>query len=70
VVIGTDCIGSYKSNYHTMTTTTTPTCEIKLENNSVLSTFVPDRISDVIVSVLASSVVDRWFEPRSVHNKD
>jgi len=24
VVIGTDCIGSYKSNYHTFTTTTTP----------------------------------------------
>jgi len=25
VVIGTDCIGSYKSNYHTIKTTTTPT---------------------------------------------
>ena len=25
VVIGTDCIGSYKSNYHTITTTTNPT---------------------------------------------
>ena len=24
VMIGTDCIGSYKSNYHTMTTTTAP----------------------------------------------
>jgi hypothetical protein len=24
VVIGTDCIGSYKSNYHTITTTMTP----------------------------------------------
>jgi hypothetical protein len=24
VVIGTDCIGSYKSNNHTITTTTTP----------------------------------------------
>ena len=24
VVIGTDCIGSYKSNYHTITTTTSP----------------------------------------------
>ena len=24
VVIGTDCIGSYKSNYHAITTTTTP----------------------------------------------
>ena len=26
VVIGTDCIGSFKSNYHTITTTTTPIC--------------------------------------------
>ena len=25
VVIGTDCIGSYKPNYHTITTTTAPT---------------------------------------------
>jgi len=25
VVIGTDCIGSCKSNYHTITTTTAPT---------------------------------------------
>jgi hypothetical protein len=25
VVIGTDCIGSYKSNYHTITTTMAPT---------------------------------------------
>ena len=24
VVIGTDCIGSYQSNYHTITSTTTP----------------------------------------------
>ena len=24
VMIGTDCIGSYKSNYHTITATTTP----------------------------------------------
>jgi hypothetical protein len=26
VVIGTDCIGSYISNYHTITTTATPVC--------------------------------------------
>ena len=26
VVIGTDCIGSYKANYHTITTVTTPHC--------------------------------------------
>ena len=27
VVIGTDCIGSCKSNYHTITTMTTPSCD-------------------------------------------
>jgi len=26
VVISTDCIGSYKSNYHTIRTTTAPNC--------------------------------------------
>ena len=29
VVIGTDCIGSCKSNYHTITTTKVPTCNGK-----------------------------------------
>jgi hypothetical protein len=26
MMIGTDCIGSYKFNYYTITTTTTPRC--------------------------------------------
>jgi hypothetical protein len=30
VVIGTDCTGSYKSNYHTITTTTVP-CNISVK---------------------------------------
>ena len=30
VVIGTDCIGSYKSNYHTITTTTFPQSKIQI----------------------------------------
>ena len=29
VVMGTDCIGSYKSNYHTITTTTAPMFLVK-----------------------------------------
>jgi hypothetical protein len=28
-----------------------------------------NRIGGVMVSVLASSAVDRWFEPRSGHTK-
>jgi hypothetical protein len=30
VVIGTDCIGSCKSNYHKITTTMTPNCHWKI----------------------------------------
>jgi hypothetical protein len=33
VVIGTDCIGSYKSNYHTITTATAPQIEMKSKQN-------------------------------------
>jgi hypothetical protein len=35
VVIGTDCIGSCKSNYHTMTTTTSPHCTIEIPNKLI-----------------------------------
>jgi hypothetical protein len=34
VVIGTDCIGSYKSNYHTITTTTAPSSVIETDKES------------------------------------
>jgi hypothetical protein len=37
VVIGTDCLGSYKSNYHTITTTTAPWIfEITSKNKNML----------------------------------
>ena len=29
VMIGTDCTGSYKSNYHTITTTTAPAVKLR-----------------------------------------
>jgi hypothetical protein len=48
VVIGTDCVGSCKSNYHTIT----------------------NRVGGVMASVLASSAVDRGFEPWSGQTKD
>jgi hypothetical protein len=56
VVIGTDCIGSYKSNYHTITTMTTTAPQlikdhnsgieraIKINSNFVLSITVPDLV--------------------------
>jgi hypothetical protein len=31
---------------------------------------VPNRIGGVMVKVLASSPLDRWFEPRSGQTKD
>jgi predicted MFS family arabinose efflux permease len=34
VVIGTDCIGSYKSNYHRITTTTSPSVLLVMFSNS------------------------------------
>jgi hypothetical protein len=36
VVIGTDCIGSHKSNYHTITTTMAPSRNKKYKNHSSL----------------------------------
>jgi hypothetical protein len=35
VVIGTDCIGSFKSNYHTITTTTAP-----VSNDSIVTEMI------------------------------
>jgi hypothetical protein len=32
VVIGTDCTGSYNSNYHTNTTTTAPVCNLQCQH--------------------------------------
>jgi hypothetical protein len=37
VVIGTDCIGSCKSNYHTITTTTEPSRDWKANNLKVVA---------------------------------
>ena len=48
VVIGTDCIGSSKSNYHTIT--------------NIYKTV--NLIEDVMISVPTSSVVGRGFEFR------
>ena len=38
VLIGTDCIGSYKSNYHTITTTTAPYKYWKISNRYLFLT--------------------------------
>jgi hypothetical protein len=46
VVIGTDCIGSYKSNYHTIMTTTAPT------NNEAQM-----RITNILVKL---ALTDTW----------
>jgi hypothetical protein len=38
----------------------------RLQNNQP---FYLDYLGGVLVSVLAKSVVDRWFDPRSGHNQ-
>ena len=47
VVIGTDCIGSYKSNYHTITVTFTPnkTDNYHIKNCEILSGIKPQQSS-------------------------
>ena len=39
--IGTNCISSYKSNYHTITTTTSPSFQVLSINNSRFAEFLP-----------------------------
>jgi hypothetical protein len=57
VVIGTDCIGSCKSNYHTIMTTTAPFLNMKTHRTWTL----------FIVSMYNESsqwrATDRWFSP-------
>jgi hypothetical protein len=43
VVIGTDCIGSYKSNYHTIMTTTVPF------KKKIITIFI--KLSDIYVQI-------------------
>jgi len=62
--IDTDWIGSYKSNYHTSTTTTHDGHEALRELT------LWNRIGGVMVSVFASSVVDREFEHESCQTKN
>ena len=76
VVIGTDCIGSCKSS------TAAPT-DFKMHSTTIIlkyslykiATMVPSTQNSYphlwcMVSLLASSVVDRGFEPRSGQTKD
>ena len=58
VVIGTDCIGSCKSNYHTITATTAPSTYVS-DILSVLVIFINNinHITGVMVSMLASSMI-------------
>jgi len=93
LVIGTDCIGSCKSNYWTITKDPKQGTKTKystidfpstknanfLKSPSHLSKLADykvtvwnkiNRIGGVMTSVLASSAVDREFEPRSGQTKD
>ena len=58
-VIGTDCIGNCKSNYHRITTTTAP-C-IDCENSKLTITYLAFRVPDLVykVQMICSSY---WVE--------
>jgi hypothetical protein len=63
VVIGTDCIGNCKSNYHVIMTTTSPVFKIKIHKGVCIIIKIPNRIGDVIVSMLISIRVDLGLSP-------
>jgi hypothetical protein len=63
VVIGTDCIGNCKSNYHVIMTTTSPVFKIKIHKGVCIIIKIPNRIGDVIVSMLISITVDLGLSP-------
>ena len=65
VVIGTDSIGSCKSNYRTITTMT-----VNGYRYTVCVASGLQGTGGLMVSMFASSEVDRGFEPRSGHIKD
>jgi hypothetical protein len=63
VVIGTDCIGNYKSNYHTMTTMTVPLSLITRQKQYDISR------KDLHVIVKISSRVNNQCRSWDLHQK-
>ena len=81
VLINTDCKGSCKSNYNTITTSTAPqrlhdnNCIVYIMCYKILPMltfrfFRHKRFSYRIVSMLGSNVVDCGFDPRAGQTKD
>jgi hypothetical protein len=60
VVIGTDCIGSCKSNYHTITATTTPTLLIVKEITLITLKKYNFRIKSVMCKRSFKDCLERW----------
>ena len=54
VVIGTDCIGSSKSNYHTITTTTAP-LDIKNRNKRIYHMY------PLVIHFVLSHLIKNWM---------
>jgi hypothetical protein len=57
VVIGTDCIGSYKSNYHKITTTTGPDCIYSICD---ISNTLQLNLS-LVLQILLLSIIVSWI---------
>ena len=61
VVIGTDCIGNYKSNYHTITTTKLTVCSHRLPHSQSCSlSGVRIRVMSVFNATCNNSSVILW----------
>jgi hypothetical protein len=61
VVIGTDCIGNYKSNYHTITTTKLTICSHRLPHSQSCSlSGVRIRVMSVVNATCNNSSVILW----------
>ena len=60
--IGTDCIGSYRSNYHTIRTTTVPVCIFYCIFKRAFQTIYLNRKGKFLVYQSGKSVVSRHFE--------
>jgi hypothetical protein len=64
IVIATDCIGNYKSNYHTVMTTTAPRISERNISGTEISAQQPSTLCDKVYMRQVSGFLQVfWFSP-------